>query len=1131
MLETIKHTLLELPKATELAHLLSSKTESVIQVGGVAGSLRTILLGSIAEQLRRQILIVVADEETAQKNRDDFNLVVGQQHVRLFGGAKRHGLESDGVTTSVEDVETLRSLLDGHARIIVTHAAALIQRIPNPSILKKQVLTLEREKDYSFTELLRQLTELGFAKNQFVSSLGECSVRGGILDIYPFVGENPLRIEFFGDTVESIREFDATSQRSIKELAVASIVPDLLNVASGADLDKDGGHQPPPVLQSTLLDFLHDNAIIVLEEPWTLRRIVEEHASAATTSWDDLEKLIEMFTRIHLSVLGEHTNTWINFETLSQPAINSSIKVLRTQLAELQSKDYSIYITCDTEAEQERLKDLLAELEPIAEDEERQLHELEHHLDVARVQFSLEAIHEGFLFPEGKIAVFTEHQIFNRQKRRGKLRRSRFKGISQRELHELRRGDYVVHADYGIGRFDGLKKITVRDIEQEVAKLLYEEKDTLYVNLNYINKIQKYASKEGHIPKLTRLGSGEWDRLKARAKKRVKDIARDLIKLYAKRKHAQGFGFLKDTLWQRELEASFMYEDTPDQAKATADVKQDMESPFPMDRLICGDVGFGKTEVAVRAAFKAVMSGKQVAVLVPTTILAQQHFNTFIDRLSKYSTRIEVISRFRTKKEQSEILERMKIGSTDVVIGTHRLLSKDVSFKDLGLLIVDEEHRFGVAAKEKLRQLRANVDTLTLTATPIPRTLHFSLMGARDLSIIATPPRNRLPIVTEIVQYNEDNIREAILREIHRGGQIFFVHDRVNNMDEVIGRLQTILPQVRFRQAHGQMHAHELEEVMLAFLERRFDVLVATKIIESGIDIPSVNTIIINRADRFGMAELYQLRGRVGRANVQAYASLLTPPISVLPRETVRRLQAIEEFTELGSGFNLAMRDLEIRGAGNLLGGEQSGFIESMGFEMYTKVLEEAVGELKEEEFRDLFDQQTAKRETMNEAIVEADVDVRIPEEYMENDNERLTIYRRLFAVMADEQLKEIADELVDRFGKVPEQVGNLFTLVRVRLIASRLGFRKISVSQNGMMIDFPPESETQFYEAANFQLLMTYISQYKNKRIALKQNGKSLMLACSFDSGKNLNPLALTEKFLHELDGVMNPEKALVSA
>jgi transcription-repair coupling factor (superfamily II helicase) len=662
----------------------------------------------------------------------------------------------------------------------------------------------------------------------------------------------------------------------------------------------------------------------------------------------------------------------------------------------------------------------------------------------------------------------------------------------------------------------------------EVAVVLYEGKDTLYVNVSYIGKLQKYASKDGHIPKLHRLGSGEWERLKARTKKRVQDIARDLIRLYAQRKRAEGFAFPEDTPWQKELEASFMYEDTLDQARATADVKRDMEAVAPMDRLICGDVGFGKTEVAVRAAFKAVLGGRQVAVLVPTTILAMQHAATFIDRAGRYGLTIESLSRFRNKKEQQDILNRLSEGRVDIVIGTHRLLSRDVVFRNLGLLIIDEEHRFGVAAKEKLRKLRTEVDTLALTATPIPRTLHFSLMGARDLSVIATPPRNRLPIITEIAQWNDDLLREAILKEIRRAGQVYVVHDRIQNIDEVTARLRGLLPDVRFAVAHGQMSAHELENVMMTFLERHVDVLVSTKIIESGLDIPNVNTIIVNRADRFGMAELYQLRGRVGRSNVQAYAFLLTPPISILPRTTLQRLQALQEFNELGSGFNLAMRDLEIRGAGNLLGAEQSGFIEAMGFETYTRILEEAVRELKEEEFRDLFEHVPAHTPAARDVIVEAEFDTYIPADYVGSDQERLSMYRRLYGVNDDEGLQGIAGELGDRFGKLPPEVENLLGLVRIKLVASRVGFSKVHVGTNRMDLVFPPESDSSFYESDNFQRLMAILSRMQREGVHLRQEDKLLTAEVVF--GKGLNCNVVLEKglaFLRKLADASYPPHA----
>jgi transcription-repair coupling factor (superfamily II helicase) len=1074
-----------------------------VDVSSLPGSLRHVVLGILAEDLQRQLLLVVDKEDDARKAADDLALAVGHQAVHVFDAMLTRAVE--GASPNVEDVETLHALLDGHPKIVVTYRKALTQGLPAPGLLKDKVLTVQRGSECDFAALLGKLVQFGFVKQQYVQAVGEYSQRGGILDVYPYTGENPVRIEFDGDTVESIREFDPLSQRSIRELSAASIVPDLLAVPAHA--------------HTTLLDYLHPQAILAMDE--SLDSELQEESlgeQSGKLSWRQVLELSMAFARIRFVPSAGSSEPGIAFGASPQPAINSSIKVLRHHLTELQEKAYRIILASDTEAEQQRLRELLAELEPLAEDEERTAHLTQHVLDISRLEFSLEALHEGFIFPAARLAVFTEHQIFNRLKRRGKRRRAKFKGITQRELHELRKGDYVVHADFGIGRFDGLKKIVVRDVEQEVVKLLYEENDTLYVNLNYLNKIQKYSSKDGHVPKLTRLGTGEWERLKAKAKKRVKDIARELILLYAKRRSSPGFAFSRDTLWQRELEASFMYEDTPDQAKATEEVKRDMEAAYPMDRLICGDVGFGKTEVAVRAAFKAVMSGKQVALLVPTTILAQQHYNTFVDRLSHYTTKIEVISRFKTKKEQAAILQSLAAGTTDIIIGTHRLLSRDVVFKDLGLLIIDEEHRFGVAAKEKLRQMKATVDTLTLTATPIPRTLHFSLLGARDLSIIATPPRNRLPVITEIMQYDDALIREAILREIQRGGQVFFVHDRVQTMDELVDRLQTLVPNVRVRKAHGQMAAHELEEVMLAFLERKFDVLVATKIIESGIDIPNVNTIIINRADRFGMAELYQLRGRVGRSNVQAYAYLLVPPISSLPRETVRRLQAVEEFTELGSGFNLAMRDLEIRGAGNLLGGEQSGFIEAMGFEMYTRVLEEAVAELKEQEFQEMFQQQRARTSAREQTVVDAEFDVRIPEVYIDDGNERLSVYRRLFGVSGVEEVDAIAAELKDRFGPYPQAVEHLLELVRLRLKATMMGFRKLTVGKKSVVLEFPPESDTQFYESAAFQSLMSHVSHMNKKQAVLRQQGKTLSLVYSVDPSSGADPFHTAHHLLDEL-------------
>ena len=1057
-----------------------------ISVSGLAGSLLAVLIAFLSDRLTKQLLVIANDHESALRLRDDLDVCSGHERVRMFGEGARGQWESRSETHAGR-IDSLRFLLTNTGAVIVCSPDDLTSKLPSPAFVKSSVFALEVGKSYGLIHTMELLARLNFARKEFVETSGDYALRGGILDIFPFVGDNPVRVEFFGETVESIREFDPLSQRSMKELTAAAIVPDVLTKANEVGAT------------ASLLDYMQSDVVIVMEEPERIRGALEMRESAHEANrftWRELQRMLSLFSRVHVHALSASSDHVIRFNSTHQPSFNGSIKLLTRTLENLQKQDYTIVFTADGQAELSRLKMMLGEttsgideqldVKPFADDSME--------LDLSRIEFSLDALHAGFVLPEEKLAVFTEHQIFNRLRRKGKRRSARFKGASEREIQELRKGDYVVHEDHGIGKFDGLKKISVRNVEQEVIKLLYDGKDKLYVNLNYLGKVQKYSSKEGHVPKLSKLGSADWDRLKSKAKDRIKDIARDLITLYARRKQSPGFSFPVDTTWQKELEASFMYEDTFDQAKATLEVKQDMEASHPMDRLICGDVGFGKTEVAVRAAFKAVLGGKQVVVLVPTTILAMQHYHTFLDRTSRYSTNIKVLSRFKSRKEQAYTVDQLKAGSIDIVIGTHRLLSKDIGFKDLGLLIIDEEHRFGVSAKERLRQLRSHVDTLTLTATPIPRTLHFSLMGARDLSIIATPPRNRLPIATEITQYSDDLIKEAVGMEIQRGGQVYFVHDRIHNIEEITSHLQSILPGVRVRFAHGQMHAHELEEVMMAFVEKGFDVLVSTKIIESGLDIPTVNTIIINRADKFGMAELYQLRGRVGRSNVQAHAYLLAPPVSVLTRATIQRLQAVVEFTELGSGFNLAMRDLEIRGAGNLLGREQSGFIESMGFETYNRILEEAVSELREQEFRDLFGDKERVSLKRHETVVEADIEALIPTTYVESDIERLNLYRRLYAVMTAQQLDEIVLELRDRFGPTPPEVQNLFGVVGVRLAATKVGFRKVNISDTSFEIEFPPETETPFYEGEQFQHIMALASTWRNEG-AIQQFDKKLKL------------------------------------
>jgi transcription-repair coupling factor (superfamily II helicase) len=1100
-------------------HVGDLKESHALQLHGITGSLFAFVVAAVFEKRKHPVLVIAQDEEQAEKLRDDCALLIGEGSVRYFGARPAHQGQSLDVSSSIAQIETLKALAQlREPLVVIAPPQAMAEKVPHPKQFRDSIVELHSHSTTNFQQLIDRLQELGFERKDFVESYGDIAVRGGIIDIFPYVGENPIRVEFWGDEIESIREFDVLSQRSIRELESASIVPSIA---------RDGETQPDQ-LSASLFDYLSQETIIIWDEPLVIEREIDEllkEGIADAFTFNELFKrskefpciIHSLFTPQHPQIQDLHQSTVINFESLSQPSFNGSISVLVDAIEKHNQQGYTIHLTCDTESEAKRLKELIDEFikkpeEISAKLSENEMEELSTEAVSSRAlayEIVSETTHAGFIYPSAKLAVFTEHEIFGRIKRRGIGKRRRFKGFSQKELQQLKRGDYVVHIDHGIGRFDGLSKIQVAGVEQEVMRLLFLENDVLYVNLSFINRVQKYSSQEGHMPKLNKLGSAEWERMKARAKRRIKDIARDIIALYAKRKHEKGFAFSPDTHWQRELEASFMYEDTIDQAGATSDVKRDMENTSPMDRLICGDVGFGKTEVAVRAAFKAVMDGKQVGVLVPTTILALQHYNTFQDRLSRYTTRVENITRFKSKKEQKSVVEGLAKGSVDIIIGTHRLLSKDIAFKDLGLLIIDEEHRFGVAAKEKLRQLKATVDTLALTATPIPRTLHFSLIGARDLSLIATPPRNRLPILTEIIPGDASGkqtqwhvCREAILKELHRGGQTYFVHDRVQNIDAIATQVKSYVPEARIHVAHGQMTGHQLEKTMLDFLQKKYDVLIATKIIESGLDIPNVNTIIINRADRFGLAELYQLRGRVGRSNVQAYAYLFTPPLGAMPKPTLRRLQAIEEFTELGSGFNLAMRDLEIRGAGNLLGGEQTGFIMEMGFEMYERVLREAVEELKQEEFEDIFRSKEGRASTTGsaETVIESDIDALIPDFYIESDAERLDVYRRLYNATTSAELVAIREELRDRFGEYPEEVEHLVQLVELRQIALQAGFSKVSLKKSGLVVTLPNQNNEAFYGVADdqnapFQQLVKRIAQEKMNTVKLQQEGKTLTL------------------------------------
>ncbi|MGA9115378.1 MAG: transcription-repair coupling factor [Bacteroidota bacterium] len=1024
-----------------------------LRFGGVCGSARALLVAALEQNLPRQIIVVLSDRGECARTEEDMRRFAPDRPVRVYH-AEEGGRTGD---PAAEDADALRAMLQEVPPVVLVTPEALLRPLPAPALLAEHIHVVDAGDHLPMELLLGRLQGSAFERKEFVERRGEMAVRGGILDVFPFAGEHPVRMEFNGDEVESIREFDPSTQRSLRPLLRASIAADPRSIRIPA-----GG-------AAALADYVTPDALVLRVEPELAGRPLEEGGSRA----EDLERALRRWACVELRASAGRPGDPA-LDTVPQPAYNGSVRHLREDIRELGARGTTVIIACDSHTEQARLEELLAG----EEGAER------------GAVFTTPSLHAGFVSGLLATAVLTEHQIFNRERRNRRRPRPGRGGLSRRDVSRLTRGDFVVHQDYGIGTYDGLTRIRLPAGEQEVLRLLYAEKDVLYVNIAYLGKVQKFSSREGHIPRLTRLGRPEWERLKERARGRIKDIARDLIRLYSRRRQSPGFAFAPDAVWQKELEASFMYEDTFDQAKATREVKEDMEAPHPMDRLICGDVGFGKTEVAVRASFKAVLSGKQVAVLVPTTILALQHYQTFTERLARYGTAIGMFSRLKTRREQEHILQEVREGRVDVVIGTHRLLSGDVRFRNLGLLIIDEEHRFGVASKEKLRALQASVDTLTLTATPIPRTLHFSLLGARDLSLIATPPRNRLPIHTEMAEYDERLIREAILREVDRGGQVFFVHSRVTDIESVAEKLRGLMPGLRVDVAHGQMRPRDLENAMLRFLERRADVLVCTKIIESGVDIPSVNTMIVNRADRFGMAELYQLRGRVGRSNVQAYAYLITPPAGSMPRETLLRLQALEEFTELGSGFHLAMRDLETRGAGNLLGAEQTGFMESMGFETYSRILDEAVAELKREEFPELFPEAGAHlgREPVT---VELHVSALLPESYVPGEAARLDLYRALAAVRSSEQLEEAAEELRDRFGPLPEEAEHLLQAVRIRLASERTGFRRVVSDPRRVELHLPPAGDAAFYESGAFQRLMERVGKLRTGGAALRtENG-----------------------------------------
>ena len=1054
-------------------------------------------------------VFLLPDRETAAYFFNDLENLAGERelpyekrHIFMLPSSYKRPYESEEIDNAnvLLRAEVLNRLTETRNNVyLVTHPEALSEKVITKNFIRKNTLNLKVNEAVSVDFIIDLLNEYGFESTDFVVEPGQFSIRGGIIDVFSYSNDYPYRIEIMGDEVASLRSFDPENQLSIERLSKISILPDFNALDT---VEK----------RESFLEFIPQDSVLWIADARHSAQVLDINFEKATAIFQKLSPSLKHTKPEELFLNGETFENQLQpfriisfgkkmpvnyleeleYKTAPQPSFNKNFDLLLTNLAENQQLGIKNIIFSDNSRQLERIESTL-----------EIIREKQQGMQTVSFDPAIPGLHEGYIDYELKMACYTDHQIFERY-HRFRLR-DKFPGkqaMTLKELYNLKPGDYVTHINHGIGIFRGLEKIMINGREQEAIRLEYKENDLLYVSIHGLHRISRYVAKDGTPPTLHRLGSPAWNNLKNKTKQKVKDIARDLIALYAKRKAQQGHAFMPDTYLQNELEASFIYEDTPDQVKATVDVKADMENEAPMDRLICGDVGFGKTEIAIRAAFKAVTDSKQVAILVPTTILALQHFKTFSERLKDFPCTIDYINRFKSAKQIKETLEKLKDGKVDILIGTHRLLSADVKFKDLGLLVVDEEQKFGVAAKEKLKKLRTNVDTLTLTATPIPRTLQFSLMGARDLSIINTPPPNRYPIVTEVHVFNEELIRDAIRYELARGGQVFFIHNRVQNIPEVAGMIQRLLPDARIAIGHGQMDGDALEEVMLDFIDGATDVLVATTIIESGLDIPNANTIIINNANTFGLSDLHQMRGRVGRSNKKAFCYLLAPPPALLTDEARRRLKAIEEFSDLGSGFNISMRDLDIRGAGNLLGGEQSGFIAEIGFEMYHKILDEAIQELKDTEFKDLFaserEQQLLSGSWKTDSTLETDLKLLIPTQYVSSVEERLILYKTLDEVQSESGLELFLKNLEDRFGPVPSETYDLMDAVRLRWLSAQNGIEKMVLKSGKMVAHFISDPESPFYKSERFISIMQYIQ--KNHRICkMKQTTDKLTLSMDF--------------------------------
>jgi transcription-repair coupling factor (superfamily II helicase) len=1089
--------LLETIAKNEHSHTQSS---SKIHLTGLSGSALSLALSSAFKHADSPFLACFEDKEEAAYFLNDLEALINDTDVLFYPGSHRRPYqmeETDNVNVLLRAEVLNRINSRKKPSLIVTYPDALFEKVVTKKELEKNTLSIKVGSELSIDFVNEVLFEYKFNRVDFVTEPGDFSVRGGLVDVFSFSHDEPYRIEFFGNEIESIRTFDVETQLSTGQLKKAHIIP---NVADKQLVEK----------RESFLDYISPSTVIWIKNSSLLLSQLDKLYLKAEEMFNGLDQTIKKASPEELfcdatffkqqlltkSIVECGSQSLFKQETFAfncspQPVFNKQFPLLIENLNNNHEEGYTNYIACISEQQAKRLHDIF-------EDQEATVH----------YKTIVLSLYQGFIDHDEKIAVYTDHQIFDRyHKFHLKNGYAKKQAITLKELTKLDIGDYVTHIDHGIGKFGGLQKIEVEGSLQEAIKLIYGERDILYLSIHSLHKITKFNGKDGKPPKIYKLGSKAWKTLKQKTKSRVKEIAFNLIKLYAKRRARKGFKYAPDSYLQLELEASFIYEDTPDQTASTNDVKADMESDRPMDRLICGDVGFGKTEVAVRAAFKAVDNGKQVAILVPTTILAYQHFRTFKERLKDFPVTVDYLNRFRTAKDKRLITEDLKTGKIDIIIGTHQLANKSVQFKDLGLLIVDEEQKFGVAVKDKLKTLKETVDVLTLTATPIPRTLQFSLMAARDLSVINTPPPNRFPIESRVIRFSESLIRDAVQYEIQRGGQVFFVHNRIENIKEVAGMLQRLVPDAKIAIGHGQLDGKKLEDIMLAFINGEFDILVSTTIIESGLDVPNANTIFINNANNFGLSDLHQMRGRVGRSNKKAFCYFITPEYSAMTADARKRISALEQYTELGSGFNIAMKDLEIRGAGDLLGGEQSGFINDIGFDTYQKILNEAIEELKDNEFAELYKDQKKDKNFVRDITIDTNFELLFPDDYINNISERLNLYTKLNELKTEEELKAFEAEIIDRFGPMPVEASDLFDSVRLKWQASAIGIEKLILKNQKMVGYFIQDQKSAFYQSPVFNHLIQYVHQNSGLcQLKEKQTRQGLRLLITFEGIKTVS-------------------------